>query len=52
MNIEENIIAEARPIVAGSVYYTSGISEIFHIIMEPSLAMILHIARDSFVLKK
>ena len=52
MNIEENIIAEARPTVACPVYYTSGISEIFHTIMEPSLAMISHIAKDSFVLKK
>ena len=51
MNIEENFIVEARPIVAGPVYHTSGISEIFHIIMEQSLAMISHIAKDSFVLK-
>ena len=35
INIEENIIAEARTIAAGSVYHTSGISEILHIIMEP-----------------
>ena len=48
INIEENIIVEARPIAAGSVYHTSGISEILHIIMEPSSAMISHIAKDSF----
>ena len=51
INIEENIIVEARPIAAGSVYHTSGISEILHIIMEPSLAMILHILKDSFDFK-
>ena len=51
INIEENIIVEARPIAAGSVYHTSGISEILHIIMEPSLAMISHIAKDSFDFK-
>ena len=43
INIEENIIVEARPIAGGSVYHTSGISEILHIIMELSLAMISHI---------
>ena len=35
INIEENIIAEARPIVAGPVYHTSNISGTLHIIMEP-----------------
>ena len=48
INIEVNIIVEAHPIVAGPVYHTSGISEILHIIMEPSSAMISHIAKDSF----
>ena len=51
INIEDNIIGEARSIVAGSVYHTRGISEILHIIMEPSLAMISHIAKDSFDFK-
>ena len=51
INIKENIIVEARPIVAGPVYHTSGISEILHIIMEPSLAMISPIAKDSFDFK-
>ena len=51
INIEENTIVEARPIVASPVYHTSGISEILHIVMEPSLAMILHIAKDSFDFK-
>ena len=47
----EKIIAEARPIVAGPVYHTSVISEILHIITESSLAMISHIAKDSFSFK-
>ena len=51
INIEDNIIGEARSIVAGPVYHTRGISEILHIIMEPSLAMISHIAKDSFDFK-
>ena len=51
INIEENIIVEVRPIVAGTIYHTSGISKILHIIMEPSLAMISHIAKDSFDFK-
>ena len=37
INIEENIIVEACFIVVGPVYHTSDISEIFNIIMEPSL---------------
>ena len=44
INIENDIIVEARSIVAGPVYLTSGISKILHIIMEPSLTMISHIA--------
>ena len=51
INVEENIIVEARPIVAGPVYHTTGISEIPYIILEPSLAMISHIAKDSFDFK-
>ena len=44
LNIEENIIVEAHTIVPGPVDHTSSISEIIHINMEPSLAMISHIA--------
>ena len=51
INIEENIIVEAHPVVAGPVYHTSGISEILHIIMEPSLAMISHIPKDFSISK-
>ena len=51
INIEENVIIKAHPIVAGPVYHTSAISEIPHIIMEPSLAKIFHIVKDSFDFK-
>ena len=51
ITFEENIIVEACPTVAGPIYHTSGISELPHIIMEPSLAMISHIAKDSFDFK-
>ena len=51
INIEENIIVEACPIVVGPIYLTRRISEILHIIMEPSLGMISHTARDSFGFK-
>ena len=46
INVEENIIVKACPTVP--VYHTSGISEILHMIMEPSIAVISHIAKDSF----
>ena len=51
INIEKNVIIEARPIVTSPVYHTSGISEILHIIMEPSLAMISHTAKNYFNFK-
>ena len=51
INTEENVIIKDRPIVAGPDYHTSAKSEIPHIIMEPSLAMISHIVKDSFDFK-
>ena len=48
INITKNLQIEGRPIVAGQVYYTSGISEMLHTIHEPSLSFILHILKDSF----
>ena len=56
INIEENVIIKDRPIVAGPDYHTSAKSEwnkirIPHIIVEPSLAMISHIVKDSFDFK-
>ena len=44
-------MVEERPIVGGPVYHISLISEVLHIIMEPSLAMISHIAKESFDFK-
>ena len=49
INIKENI--EGCTIVGGPVYHTSDISEILHIIMESSLAIVSHIAKDSFNFK-
>ena len=40
INIEEIIIVEARTIVAGRVSHTRRISEILHIIMEPSISKV------------
>ena len=47
INIEENIIVETCLIFAGPIYHISSISEIIHIVMEPLLAMISDIAKDS-----
>ena len=46
--VYSNILVEGRPIVAGPVFHTSGISEILHCIMEPALSLIPDIAKDSF----
>ena len=48
INITKNLQIEGRPIVAGPVYYTSGISQMLHLILEPSLSFIPHILKDSF----
>ena len=48
IQIDEDILKEGRPIVAGPVFHTSGISEILHSIMEPALSLIQHIVKDSF----
>ena len=48
IQIDEDILTEDRPIVAGPVFHTSGISKILHYIMEPALSLILHIVKDSF----
>ena len=41
-------LIEARPIVGGSVFYPSGISEMIDQILKPIVAHIRHILRDSF----
>ena len=45
IQIDEDILIQGRPIVAGPVFHTSGISEILHCIMEPVLSSIPHIVR-------
>ena len=51
IKIEENITAEAHPIVVFPVYHTSSRWEKLHILMESSLAMISHITKDFFDFK-
>ena len=51
INNENSVIVKARPIVDGTVYRTSGISEILHAFMEPCLEVISHIVIDSFDFK-
>ena len=51
INNENSVIVKARPIVDGTVYRTSGISEILHAFIEPCLEVISHIVIDSFNFK-
>ena len=46
-----NIIVVACPIVAGTIYHTSSISKILHIIMKLSLATISRISKDLSISK-
>ena len=48
INIIQNLQIKGRPIVAGPVYYTSGISKMLDLILEPSLFFITHILKDCF----
>ena len=48
INITKNLQIEGRPIVAGPVYYTTGISQMLYLILEPSIPSILYILKDSF----
>ena len=48
IEIGKDILIEGRPMVAGPVFHTSGISEILHCIMEHALSLIPHIVKDSF----
>ena len=47
-SIGEEILIEGRPVVAGLVFHTSGISQIIYCIIEPALSLILHVVKDSF----
>ena len=48
IQIDEDLWTEGRPIAAGPVFHTSGISKMLHCIMEPALSSIPHIVKDSF----
>ena len=48
INVDKILTIEGTPIVAGPCYYTSVVSQILHIIMEPTLSFIKHILKDSF----
>ena len=42
----EYLQIEGQPIVSGPVYYTCGIQEMLHIILEPSFSFIPQILKD------
>ena len=48
INVDKILTIEGRPIVAGPCYRTSAVSQILHVIMEPTLSFIKRILRDSF----
>ena len=48
IQIDEDILVEGQPIVAGPVFHTGGISEILRCIMEPALSLITHRVKGSF----
>ena len=48
INVDKILTIEGRPIVAGPCYHTSVVSQILHVIMEPTLSFIKHILKDSF----
>ena len=48
IQIDKDILIEGRPIIAGPVFHTSGMSEILRCIMERALSLIPQIVKDSF----
>ena len=52
IQIDEDILIEGRPIVAGSVFHPSGISEILHCIMEAALSLIYTLLKTHSILRK
>ena len=48
INVDKILTVEGRPIVAGPCYHTSVVSQILHVIMEPTVSFIKHILKDSF----
>ena len=47
-NVDKILTIEGRPIVAGPCYYISVVSQILHVIMEPTLSFIKHVLKYSF----
>ena len=48
INIDKILTIDGRPIIAGSCYHTSVVSQILHVIMEPTLSFIKHIRKYYF----
>ena len=48
INVDKILTIEDRPIVAEPCYHTRVVSQILHVIMEPTLSFIKHILKDSF----
>ena len=48
INVDKILTIQGRPIVAGPCYHTSVVSQVLHVIMEPTLSFIKHILKDSF----
>ena len=49
---DEVILIEGQPIAVRPTFHTSGISEVLHYTMEPTLILISHIVKDSFDFKQ
>ena len=48
INVDKNLTIEGRPILAGPCYHNIVVSQIVHVIMEPTLSFIKHILKDPF----
>ena len=48
INVDNMLTIEGRLIAAGPCYHTSVVSQMLHVIMEPTLSFIKHILKDSF----
>ena len=48
INANKILTIEGRPIVAGPCYHNSVVSQILHVVMEPTLSFIKYILKDSF----
>ena len=48
INVDKILTIEGRPNAAGPCYPTSVVSQILHVIIEPTLSFTKHILKDSF----